>query len=217
MWSRMIWFLLPRMMVIVAVAWIFLKDRARMWYLAPLILLGAAYALLLARFAISPVYLLPGFAPLIPLVGIMIDLTDSKIGNIGLLTATLCLIWASGVRQLMAVDDRTAREDLDWLATKLSNRNSLVDGGHIYQYYFGSNYDIRSISLSYNAHTLFFRENGEYRPVRKDELAGRLVVVQKRPNQTVGGEAAQLLNDCQKFDRNHVTLWDCANPDRHGL
>lgn len=210
MWKQILMALLPMSLVFPAVVWIFFKDRARMWYLAPLVVLGGLYAIILARFAISPGYLLPGFAPLICLVGIMTDQISSKIGRIGLLAATFYLIGASGVRHLVSAEDQSAREDLNWLAKVMMNREALVDGGHIYQYYLGPNYQIRTISLSYDAHSLFVRERGEYRSLRQDELVGRLVVAQKRPEQVIGGEAAQLLGNCLKFDRNHITVWDCA-------
>jgi hypothetical protein len=211
MWRALIQSLLPMVIVIGSFVWALAKDRGRLKYWAPFLVLGLLYTLILARFALSPGYLLPGLAPLVCLVGSMTDQLRTNLGRLTIFGATVLLILATGTHRLARAEDQRVREDLEWLGELMLNRESFADGGHIYQYYLGPSYTIQPISLSYDAKSLLRRERGEYRELRNDELAGKLVIIQKRPQQLIGGAAAKSLENCLQFDRNHVTVWDCNN------
>jgi hypothetical protein len=201
----------PMIPAIIGCIWVLIKDRERRSRLAPVVMIGLLYALLLTPFALSPGYLLPGFAPLICFIGVSVDRIRLKSGRLALAGLALGLILATGVWRRADANDEMSREDLKWLAENLTNRQALVDGGHIYQHYLGRRYDIRTISLSYDAKSLLLRERGEYRELRKEEISNKLVVIQKRPQQSVDELDAGLLAECSKIDCNNIIVWDCSN------
>ncbi len=213
LWRQLIDVLSPMVLVIISCVWVFFKDRNHSRYLTPVVIIGILYVLILARFALSPGYLLPGFAPLICFVGMMADQIQSKLGRLILSTSVLALVLATGAKQNLYAGDEKAREDVKWLGEIMINRQALVDGGHIYRHYLGQSYNIRAISVSYDAKSLLFRERGEYRKIKKDDLEEKLLVIQKRPQQVVGGSAMEMLSGCSQVDRNHIVVWDCRNGD----
>jgi hypothetical protein len=211
MWKGLIRSLLPILLVFGAFIWVLVKDRSRLKYWAPFLVLGVLYTLILARFALSPGYLLPGLAPLVCLVGSVTDQLQTNLGRVAIFAVTVLLIVATGTHNLAQAEDQRVREDLQWLGKLMSNRESLADGAHIYQFYLGQGYRIEPLSLSYNAESLLRRERGEYRELRDDEIAGKLVIIQKRPQQLIGGAAARSLENCLQVEGNHVMVWDCNN------
>lgn len=204
----LVWTLLPIWLPsILAISWLFAADRggARRW--GPYAIVGSVYAVVLLRFALSPTYVLAAFGPLICVIGLGAD--GPRSFRVRTLVAGVCLLAIGSTTPFLLAKggDRSARDDLRYLADVLREGEALVDGGHIYQYYLGPRYAIRPITVSYDGESLSVRESGVYRKLDKQDLAGKVVVLQK--HRVIGPALSSLLRGCRRTDRNTIRLYNC--------
>lgn len=90
---------------------LFLVDRAGLPRWGPFVVVGGLYGLALARFALQPQYLLPAFAPFIPIAGAASDRVPFRRSRLVLSVVTLLMIgiaWPPGSARAW---DRRQRED----------------------------------------------------------------------------------------------------------
>ena len=193
-----------------ASAWLFINHREgiRLW--GPLVLIGALYTLVMARFAHRPEYLLPGLAPFACIAALAADRLSSVRARLLMVAVAIFTVVLTWPGRSTAGSDGRAREDLHWLGTALNGREALIDGGHIYQYYLGGDYSIRSITVSYNGDGLLVRERGAYRALSRRDLNGSVVVIQGDRGRFFGGRAAKdLFEGCARIERPTVRIYDC--------
>jgi hypothetical protein len=203
------WALLPMWFpTILVCSWLFLANYAKRQSWGPYALIGGIYALALLRFALSPSYVIAGFGPLICVSGYVVDHVRSV--RLQAMIIGAC-VWATGVTAAPILTSResglSSRDDFEKLKEVLRGREALIDGGHIYQYYLGPRYMIRSVAVGHDGRSLSVRERGAYRKLQQPDLIDRLVVIQK--DRRIGGPLGSLLEHRPRTDLNHVSVYDC--------
>jgi hypothetical protein len=202
----LVWTLLPVWLPsIPAISWLVLADRSNVRRWAPYVVVGSVYSVALLRFAVSPSYVVAAIGPLICVIGLVADNLSSV--RIRVLVTGVCLLVAWGTAPRLTEGNESARDDLRYLGAALRDREALMDGGHIYQYYLGPRFAIRPVTVSYDGESISVRENGTYRKLGKQDLGGKLVVLQK--NRRVGPSLSSLLEGCQRTEKNTIRLYDC--------
>lgn len=186
-----------------------LRDQARGPCWGPYLIISCLYLAALSRFALSITYILPAFGLISCLIGSTVDQFRKPAVKAISITTAFLLMYGSLPPILSRDNNVGARSDLVWLSGALRGRNTLADGGHIYRHYFNQGYTIHDISLSYDAGVLLRREKGEYKPLGKSDVAGSIVLIQRRPNQVIKNLAAQILADCRRIERANLIFWDC--------
>jgi len=204
----------------VGLGWLIVTGAGEMRQWGPFAVIGCLYGLAMVPFAVQSHYLVPAAAPLACLAGLACDRSPGW-GRIALLAVTCAAIVVAWPAGSVGLRDRESREDLRWLSEVLRTQGALVDGGHIYQYYLGPHYGIKSVAVGYDGDALLVRERGAYRKLRSEDILGRIVVVQAiRPNTLLGGVQGPILRGCTRTDRFTVRVYDCRAEDtgeRHNV
>jgi len=162
----------------------------------------------LARFAVSPDYLLPGLCALLPLIGVAVDelvapWPGRKLAGWAVAAASVALVTRTAAR----VPDRE-RDDLEWLRGRLAGRSVLADGAHVYKYYLPG-HDITAAEVSYDGRHLLRRESGRYTPLTASDVAGKTVVVQATREKFYERGESEYFRSCTRAIRPTLRLYDC--------
>lgn len=200
--------LLPYIFAIAVAVLLLLRTRREtiaQW--GPFIVIALAYAVVFARFAYDARYLAPAVAAGLPLVGLAVDGVRDRRAAGALLIAVAAISLYAIPAWWQDADDRP-RADIDWLRSELRGRESLVDGGHIAEYYLGPEYSIERLFLSADGTRLRVREDLTYRDLGLDDLAGKTVVILARRGVQLPVER-ELLADCSFTPRPTLRLYDC--------
>ncbi len=189
--------------------WLFFSQREGIKRWGPFALLAVVYGVAMTRVSMRPHYLLPAVAPLACLVGVAFDSLPPRAGKwVAGLSSVVVVVMLWPVNPAVALDAK-AREDLHWLTSTLRGRESYIDGGHIYQYYFGDGYAIKLLTVYPDRLTT--REKGAYRSLGSGEVKGNIVVIQMgRPGFRGGAVEKTLLRRCARTERATVIVYDCA-------
>jgi len=108
------------------------------------------------------------------------------------------------------------REDLRWLGGVLRDREALIDGGHIYQYYLGPDYRIRPLAVTQRGDVRIYDEQvknevSRLRELRSDDINGRVVIIAwYRPPLKLKDATSRLLEGCRRMERATVRVYDCG-------
>jgi hypothetical protein len=207
-WAELLQALLPLITLApLACAWLWACARTETQRWGPFAVIGVVYAAALARFALVPAYILPAAGPLACLIGLAVDRLHSRVASATCLAATLILTACTCPGWPSLDDCEAERAELRFLAEVIGGHEAFVDGGHIYQYYYGPAYEITPICVSYEQE-LTVRECGVYRKLSTEELAGKIVVLRKRGQTSFAVAEQQLATDrYQIIDHPNIRVY----------
>ena len=178
----------------------------------PFAIVGTIYIVALLPFALNPVYLLPGAAPLAVVAARAID--DYRSMALRLLSTAVVMLSTVVSLDRLAPERavRLQREDEYRLAALLEGRQAYVDGAHIYQFYLGPGLPIRPLTVSPDG-LLTTREAGAYRTLGESDLRGSVVGLQKGRLSSLNIPSA--LKACtDRGETETLRVFDCAASEK---
>jgi hypothetical protein len=172
--------------------------------------IGLSYILVLIPFALLPVYLLAGVAPLALAAACAIDTFQKqwiRWGTLGLGIGAILLSWNSSASERA---DRLKREDPRRLSAILNGRQAYVDGGHIYRFYLGSGVTIEPLTVAAGGQQLTVREHGAYRTLEPRDIRGSIVGLQR--GRIPAAQVPDTLRGCaDRGETETLRIFDCAS------
>lgn len=186
---------------------LFDKEGSRRW--GPYCVVGGLYAVALARFALSTTYILPAVGSLACVAGYAADRCSRgyRAVLVGLTLMTVALSWPAPYDRNL---ERDKRAEFREMSARLTGREAYVDGAHIYRHYLGPTFSITSITVESDG--LYVRRRGAYRKLRSEELASKVVVVQRDRRHFLDGPACRdLLDDRPYHDLETVRVYEVAD------
>lgn len=175
-------------------------------------IIGWLYFLIMLPLSISNTYFLPAVGPLIVFIAGTINLISNKWVKMLVLTLSI-LALAIAVKNKSQTDsyDVDFRNDLQWVKGKLNNRESFIDGAHIFKFYLGDKNSIKPLNLSNDMNNITTRENGEYKEISKERMQGKILIIFKIRNNFDQYKEKLIPSNCQLYDRLTLYFYDCAN------
>jgi hypothetical protein len=196
-------------LMIPALIWLFVKERDSINRWGPLAVVSLVYGLGIGHFVLRIDYILPAFAPLIPLVAAGADRLPgvSTRAVYAAMIVLLCVIKMPSPWVMSA--DMTARADIEWLGRTIGERRAYI-GGHELAHYLANEH--KNITLDPMEDGLKIREDGAYRLLRAEEISGSLFAVPKHWDSRITGMASAALENCMRVERPTLIIWDCNHP-----
>lgn len=185
---------------------LFDRKEAKRW--GPFCLMGGLYGAALARFALSPTYVLPALGPLACVVGYAVDRAGclwQRLVMLGFVILAVAWAWPAAFSEQSA---RAVRADIRAVGERIQGREAFVDGKHIYQHYLGPNYAMRSITVQ--SDRVSVREAGSYRSLTKRDLVGKVVIIQRDRRFLENPACSSLFDGCSWRDLGTVRIYDCG-------
>jgi hypothetical protein len=214
--------ILPLLMLcLLSAAYLVWKCRSDSSKWGPFLVVGLLYGVSMIRFVISPQYLVPALAPLLCLVGLAAYRVGVALGpyfRAGLTALAVVLvfppIWPGAARAQMQRENQSRSAEISWLGNILRGQEALVDGGHIYQHYLGPAYAIRPITVAYDGKQLLVRSRGIYQPLGRQDLEGKLIVIQNDRERFFSGPLPRImLWGCVEIERSIFHVYDCSKAE----
>jgi hypothetical protein len=217
--ARIIWPLLPVLALsLLSAAYLLWRHRSESVKWGPFLVVGVLYGISVGSFAIGLQYLVPALAPLLCVVGFaayrigMILGSYFRVGLAGLVALLVFpVIWPGDRPAHAQTENQMRRAEVRWLANLVGGRDTLIDGGHVYQYYLGPEYSIQPITVAYDGKELLVRTRGRYRALRREDVEGRIVVIQNDRKRFLSGPVpSAMLADCPRINRPIFRVYDCS-------
>jgi hypothetical protein len=175
--------------------------------LLPFICVGLGYCALVFPFAVNPIYLVPGLAPLLCFVGLACDSwkrAGMRAASAVVVSTLVVLVWPALPEP---VSKEVWQREVSALAFLAGTRPVAADGAHLIRHY---SPDLSLLPITVDADRIMVRERGHYRAVSAADVMGTVVVVQSRRKAFFGSPTeAHLFGSCRRVSGALLVLYDC--------
>jgi hypothetical protein len=176
--------------------------------------MGWLYALVMFPLSISQTYFLPAVGPLMIFIAGTLSIISSKWVRLPIAFLAVILFLSTVVTKsrIDSSQDIQFRNDLDWVRDKLKDRESFVDGGHIFRFYLDDNQLIKPLTVGYTGKDKFaIRENGKYVLIEDDRAQGKIFIILKKRQDFEQNKEQLVPSNCRLYERPTIWFYDCGN------